>query len=188
MPLRMLLYINPILNHILNIVLKKIFLKPLFLSILTCFALFACINDGNLCSSAIEQTTLIRFKTKIKLKKRLTFADSIVFRDTLLIVKNLKIATTQKPFHIKDTIRNTKQLTMDSGADFTVYTCLLNDIPTSFRLNYVREVRFISPECGTKTRFLTPTLQLTKQTQPFDSIRFKQLTNDNFEIEAYFFK
>ena len=88
---------------------KKFSLKPLILSILACFALSACINDGNLCSSAIEQTTLMRFKRKITLKKRLTFADSIVFKDTLLIVKNLKIDGTTKPFHIKDTIRSTKQ-------------------------------------------------------------------------------
>ena len=158
------------------------------MSILVCFALSACISDGNLCSSAIEQTTLIRFKRKIILKKRLTFADSIVFKDTLLIVKNLKIDGTTKHFHIKDTIRSTKQLTMNAGANFTTYTCLLNDIPTSFRLDYAREVRFISPECGTKTRFLTPKLNITKNIEPFDSIRLKQLTNDNFEIETYFFK
>ena len=156
------------------------------MSILVCLALSACINDGNLCSSAIEQTTLIRFKRKITLKKRLTFADSIVFRDTLLIVKNLKIEGTSKDFHIKDTIKTTNQLTINAGADFTVYTCLLNDIPTIFRLDYTREVRFISPECGTKTRFLT--LNIAKNIQPFDSVRLKQLTNDNFEIETYFFK
>ena len=158
------------------------------MSILVCLALSACINDGNLCSSAIEQTTLIRFKRKITLKKRLTFADSIVFKDTLLIVKNLKIEGTSKDFHIKDTISSTKQLTMNAGADFTTYTCRLNDIPTSFRLDYAREVRFISPECGTKTRFLTPVAIITKNLDKFDSIRFKQLTNDNFEIETYFFK
>ncbi len=166
---------------------KKFSLKPLFLSILLCFALSACISDGNLCSSAIEQTTLIRFKRKIILKKRLTFADSIVFKDTLLIVKNLKIDGTTKPFHIKDTIRSTKQLTMNAGADFTVYSCLLNDTLTNFRLDYTREVRFISPECGTKTRFLTPTFT-PNRTPAFDSTSFKQLTNDNFEIETYFFK
>ena len=158
------------------------------MSILVCLALSACINDGNLCSSAIEQTTLIRFKRKITLKKRLTFVDSIVFKDTLLIVKNLKIDGTTKPFHIKDTIKNTKQLTMNAGADFTVYSCLLNERPTVFRLDYTREVRFISPECGTKTRILTPVAIITKNLDKFDSIRFKQLTNDNFEIETYFFK
>ncbi len=157
------------------------------MSIFVCLALSACINDGNLCSSAIEQTTQIRFKRKITLKKRLTFADSIVFKDTLLIVKNLKIDGTSKYFHTKDTISSTKQLTMNAGADFTVYSCLLNDIPTSFRLDYTREVRFISPECGTKTRFLTP-MRTIERTPAFDSIRFKQLTNDNFEIETYFFK
>ncbi len=173
--------------------LKKILQKPPFLSILMsfllCFVLSACISDGNLCSSAIEQTTVIRFKRKITLKKRLTFADSIVFKDTLLIVKNLKIAPTQKPFHINDTIKSTKPLTMDAGADFSLYSCLLNDVPTSFKVNYAREVRFISPECGTKTRFIKPKLTFMRpQTQPFDSVGFKLLTNDNFEIETYFFK
>ena len=167
---------------------KNFFLKPLILSILVCFALSSCINDGNLCSSAIEQTTLIRFKTKIKLRKRLTFADSIVFRDTLLIVKNLKIDKTSKFFHVKDTISSTKPLIMDIAEDFTTYSCLLNEIQTSFKFDYTREVRFISPECGTKTRFLPVKLTVSKSQFPFDSIRLKQLTNDNFEIEAYFFK
>ncbi|GAB4125700.1 MAG: hypothetical protein OHK0045_10260 [Raineya sp.] len=170
------------------------YIRKVVVFVILCGLCSACLNLETICADSIELPVSVNFRQKIRIR-RLAQPDSIVFRDTFLFIKQIRITDlsdkilynfTPSPSTPEDSL-NTFNFPYNPLKDSVHYSIsyrrgnpLQEDI-LAFRYN--RLIELSSPECGIRTNYSN--LQILEHS--FDSLVLKTNPQGNVSLDIYYF-
>lgn len=145
-----------------------------------CSMFTGCVELPIICSEAIEQQLQLRFRYAVTLEDT-QGRDSIVARDTFLIIDRIEIADYPQALYEQDTLQAV-QLPLHPQRDSIEYRFFLRDFgQQQLGIGYRRSIQLISPECGVKTEYSNIGILFST----FDSVHVSRDANRNYTIQLF---
>ncbi|MDX1905278.1 MAG: DUF6452 family protein [Thermonemataceae bacterium] len=163
------------------------YLTKAFFLVASLLSMWACVEFEQICAGSVEAPLKVNFKRKIIFKDRNNL-DSIVFKDSFLYIKNIKVLENDSVLYnyklLSDSLVSTN-LIYNPLKDSTAYIFSYNKGDTlaidTIYFGYNRQIELTSPECGVKTNYSN--LKIIKHS--FDSLVINNANNTSDTENAY---